>query len=199
MKLSIEGLRAQGACTDDEEWVEAFLNLFGAESWEGELTPICQAILLTSPARQWWTWLCENVEEFPMFSMKWWDLAGMNLTGARLVRADLMEANLTGTDLSDVRLERADLTYARLVGANLEEATMRGSLLEVADLRGARLEGANLEGAVLRGARLEGANLAYARLARADLRGASRDDSDSPIEGWMVEDGRLWPEKPAAI
>ena len=78
------------------------------------------------------------------------DLAGANLTGANLFRA-----NLTGADLTGANLFRANLTGADLTGANLTGADLTGANLAGADLAGANLTGANLTGANLYGADLE--------------------------------------------
>ncbi len=83
-------------------------------------------------------------------------LAGMDLRGAQLLRADLVGANLSG----------AGLDYAQLAGAKLGHANLSAALLTHADLAGADLSGADLRDADLTNARLEGASL-----AGADLRG----------------------------
>ncbi len=133
------------------------------------------------------------------------DLIGANLTGATLVEARLAGANLFGADLSGARLDRAildgadlggsDLTQARLffarlagadlhgallAGAQLTNVCLDGTILASADLTGASLYGASLEGAILLNACLEWANLDGATLADAQLEGAQLD-------------GALWP------
>lgn len=112
-------------------------------------------------------------------------LSSVNLSSARLERADLREANfitadLSGADLRGADLRDADLTSADLSGADLQGADLRGAdlvsaQLMDADLRQAKLQNANLRlanlmDADLREARLEGAILAEASLLDADLR-----------------------------
>jgi uncharacterized protein YjbI with pentapeptide repeats len=71
-------------------------------------------------------------------------LAGTNLTGADLERANLAGADLTGANLAGADLEKANLGIA-----NLSEANLSGADLEKANLTGANLTGTNLRGAEL--------------------------------------------------
>lgn len=75
-------------------------------------------------------------------------LAGADLRGAYLKRANLEGADLTGAILQDANLESANLRGATLVGTELMSAFLRGTSLEEAyiraDLRRAILGGANL-------------------------------------------------------
>jgi uncharacterized protein YjbI with pentapeptide repeats len=103
------------------------------------------------------------------------NLAGADLTGAVLYRANLTRANLTGADLTRAALAGADLTRASLTGATLIRAN-------VADLTGASLAEAilaptDLTGANLFHANLAGAFLAQATLARAALVGADLSEA----------------------
>ena len=109
-------------------------------------------------------------------SLRYLDLAGLVLEGARLRDADLWGIDLTGTDLSGAdlsgsRLNRSSLTRARLNGANLERATILRPTIHTsysfdwkdapsfdgASLRGARLVG-KLDGTSFRGADLSNAD-----------------------------------------
>jgi uncharacterized protein YjbI with pentapeptide repeats len=56
----------------------------------------------------------------------------------------LCEADLAGMNLSDARLGGADLHEANLRGANLSRADLGKANLRGADLRGANLPGVNL-------------------------------------------------------
>ncbi|NDJ55213.1 MAG: pentapeptide repeat-containing protein, partial [Chloroflexi bacterium] len=85
------------------------------------------------------------------------DLSGQGQAGARLVRANLHQAQLERVNLRDARLEWADLADAHLNSADLIRAQLLG-----ADLRRASLERALMTWA----------NLAEAKLAEADLSGA---------------------------
>ena len=87
-------------------------------------------------------------------------LQGINLAGARLLRA-----NFNATDLRDGDFLAADFTDADLRSANL-----RGSNLQRATFRGADLSDSDLSGANLAQADLSGANLDNADLQDADLR-----------------------------
>jgi uncharacterized protein YjbI with pentapeptide repeats len=106
------------------------------------------------------------------------ELAGADLTRAKLigggnVRANLREAYLLGADLSGAKLIQTELSGADLTGANL-----RGSYLSRADLNEAYLHGADLSGANLSGTHLMGANLEGAKLIGTDLSGANLSEAD---------------------
>lgn len=89
--------------------------------------------------------------------------ARVDLRGANLSEANLIEANLRG----------ANLRKAKLTGADLYEV-----YLSEANLSGADLSWAKLIEAHLSGADLSGADLGLADLSRADLSGASLIDAD---------------------
>lgn len=77
--------------------------------------------------------------------------------------SNLQKAWLTGSDLSGVRLVQADLREANLSRVNLQNSLLRNTSfinasLQGADLRGADMAHAKLQGAALEGARLDGAN-----------------------------------------
>lgn len=101
------------------------------------------------------------------------DLAGADLMGARLDLVSLADADLSAADLEGASLIQARVTGARLADANLARATLAGADLTGAHLAGACLVGADLRGAALVNASLQGADLTGARLDGADLRGAS--------------------------
>src|ERR1700692_3227301 len=63
-------------------------------------------------------------------SLKFCDLAGIDLSGRKLARADFTGASLRGADFSG-----ADLTDALLFGADLHEARLDDACLARADLR----------------------------------------------------------------
>ena len=85
----------------------------------------------------------------------------------------LCKADLAGTNLSEAKLGGADLHEANLRGANLPRADLGKANLRRADLRGANLPGANLGEADLSEANLRGANLSRADLRRANLSNAN--------------------------
>jgi len=79
------------------------------------------------------------------------DLAGADLSTAKLMRAELAHANLEGADLSSAYLIRANLA-----GANLKDADLDSAVLSEANLAGADLAGADLTDTYLNGADLAG-------------------------------------------
>jgi Pentapeptide repeats (8 copies) len=93
------------------------------------------------------------------------NLSGANLSRVVLVDADLSGSILDGSDLSSARLSRCSFAAASLAAADLRGADLRAADLTTADLRGARLAGADLTEAKLRGARLVVGSLTNAQLA----------------------------------
>jgi uncharacterized protein YjbI with pentapeptide repeats len=104
---------------------------------------------------------------------------GIDLHGANLEKANLLDARLEGADLQGAHLEEAILMdvcleKAFLLDAHLEEACLWGAHLEGACLWNTHLERANLRqarllGGIHAGAHLEGADLYMAHLEKADL------------------------------
>ena len=92
----------------------------------------------------------------------------LNLSGANLAGAYLVEMNLPYADLTGVNLAGADLLVAGLHCANLTGANLTGANLNLANLSAADLAGANLEGANLNLANLEDANLTGADLRNCE-------------------------------
>ena len=85
--------------------------------------------------------------------------------------------DLTGAKLIEANLPWADLTKAKLDRADLRRAWLEGAILSGAILTKAKLEGTVLTGTVLTGAKLEGADLTEATFdgattfENADLKG----------------------------
>jgi uncharacterized protein YjbI with pentapeptide repeats len=128
----------------------------------------------------------------------------VNLTAARVPKADLSDADLSGADMSEANLSMASLSGADLRGASLRGASLRSAYLggarlrsaglSDADLSGADLSRADLSGASLRGTSLRGANLSYASLSGASLRGADLSDarlSDADLSGADLSDAKV--------
>ncbi|MDP2727159.1 MAG: toll/interleukin-1 receptor domain-containing protein [Dehalococcoidia bacterium] len=86
--------------------------------------------------------------------------------------------DLSGADLSGANLMDADLRRADLIVANLGRADLTWAHLSRADLFGADLTGADLTGANLIRADLTAANLSVADLGRADLTFANFRDTN---------------------
>ena len=93
---------------------------------------------------------------------------------AGLIRRDKQIINLAGADLSGAKLEgvmlaNADLEDANLEGAYLEGADLSGSNLERANFKLARMHQADLTGAKLPFAKFDYADLTYAKLVHAEM------------------------------
>ncbi|MBW4626739.1 MAG: pentapeptide repeat-containing protein [Brasilonema octagenarum HA4186-MV1] len=97
------------------------------------------------------------------------DLSGADLSGAVLINADLSGAKLSNADLSRAVLSRAYLSRAHLSGAHLNDAFLSGANLSYADLSGVLLSSANFSSADLSGAKLSNADLSGANLKDAQL------------------------------
>ena len=119
----------------------------------------------------------------------------LDLRGADLRRAELMEMNLTTptwqvwppvplsellkshTDLTDARLCRARLAFAKLKNAQLTGSCLCGAVLPHTDLSGATLARTNLQGALSEGPILSGAKFSYDGAFPA--KGIKQSDLDS--------------------
>jgi uncharacterized protein YjbI with pentapeptide repeats len=115
------------------------------------------------------------------------DLTGADLRGASLFRTSLVDVTIEDACLRGIKLERVSLakvdkgsSLARsdLRGADLRRLNLRGVNLEGADLREADLSSADLSGANLRGAKLEAARAVEARFQSADLTDADLARAD---------------------
>lgn len=116
------------------------------------------------------------------------DIAGADLSKAKLQEALFWKANLRKTVLIEAELKgarfmeanlqgalliEANLQQANLLNANLQQASIRKANLREAWLWNANLQGANLMEADLQGAILSVANLQAASLVKANLKGTS--------------------------
>ena len=105
------------------------------------------------------------------------DMAGVNLTKARLSGCNLRGADLSHAILRGAELDGAELSSTKFVEADLREAKISDTRLTLADMRSARLESALLINADMWGVKLTHSKMHKAQLARAsvweaDLRGA---------------------------
>ena len=99
-------------------------------------------------------------------------LAGAQLGGMDLTRANLRDADLRGSDLSWALLNDGDLRAADLTGASLHDAVLDGANLSGARLRS--IAGHHVVGraALLRDADVTDADLSFSRFVDANLTGA---------------------------
>ncbi|MEU4215805.1 pentapeptide repeat-containing protein [Actinoplanes sp. NPDC026623] len=109
-------------------------------------------------------------------------LGGLDLSGADLSHASLINADLSGADLSQARLPGADLSGAvlagtRLISADMTQAILVGTDFSGGDLSRAILTEARLTRADLGRADLRGASMRASTLFAADLRGADLSDA----------------------
>ncbi|WP_231591034.1 pentapeptide repeat-containing protein [Saccharothrix sp. ST-888] len=99
-----------------------------------------------------------------------------NLTRASLIAANMRYVELGTSILHRCRCIEADLRGARMVRADLRDADFSEADLREANLRKARAHGTRFTGADLRLADLRGADLTGADLAQAKLQGALASD-----------------------
>ncbi len=118
-----------------------------------------------------------------------------NLSGAKLDRSLLCQADFTDANMSNVSLSGADLRKSTFVGANLTGATLTGAKLAGAVLTGAQLDGAVLRGADFLGADLRGAILDPEAYELDELKMALMPSlvlkSDEEIKA-LLDDHKLW-------
>lgn len=122
-----------------------------------------------------------------------WRTCALDLTGAKLMRADFSDADLRGADLANADLTEAFLFRTNLTGMKLFAVKLVGAILDAADLSKAFLDGvdftnatilnskfnhADLEGAKLMGAKITDSSFIDAFLAFADLTSAEIDTAD---------------------
>ena len=109
------------------------------------------------------------------------DLAGVDLSGARLRDARFNRTELSGSDLSGIDGHRAKFITARLLGVSFDGAKLTEADFTKADLTGASFRGADMRRArffraTLRKADLTDARMTDADLLKADLSGATWTD-----------------------
>jgi uncharacterized protein YjbI with pentapeptide repeats len=95
------------------------------------------------------------------------NLGEANVSGAKLARIDLWEANLFKANF-----ESSDLTGANLSSVNAEQSDFSSAILTDALLNAANFSHANLPGTMLDNANLTGANLEYATIWNSNFAGA---------------------------
>ena len=93
-------------------------------------------------------------------------LSGIDMTQAKLAKANLSKSILQDVDFSYADLKDASLVEADLSGSNLTGTNLKNAECRWADFRNANLRWANLEGAILDGAQFEGADLRFAKLGK---------------------------------
>ena len=136
-------------------------------------------------------WLDSNKTKGSRASLAGEDLHGTSLYKANLEGADLHGASLRGADLKGATMRCADLRGANLCaadlgGANMREVDLRGAILSGAALRGADLSYADLRGANLYDANLRGANLRCTVMREVDLCGADLCGADMDYSCWPL-------------
>lgn len=107
--------------------------------------------------------------DFSMYTLTLLDLQKTILSGVNLTQAKLQKANFQNSDLSGANFGRADLSQATFRSANLGRAYFSNANLQDADFRGADLSYASLNQANLKGANLCGADLTGARVTDDQL------------------------------
>jgi uncharacterized protein YjbI with pentapeptide repeats len=110
----------------------------------------------------------EIAGETPLYAP---DLRGISLENAHLNGADLRFANLSGVCLRGARLRETILDHSNLSGADLSYTDLSGASLREADLRGTVLYPAETSGAKFYGSKISASDDAaeYARIALDDM------------------------------
>lgn len=105
-------------------------------------------------------------------------LKGADLGGAKLAEARLESANLEGAILDFALLSKVNMSGARLARASLIDADLENALLKDTDLHGATMRFANLQGAGLPGANMEKISAVKADLSNTNLLNVALRDAD---------------------
>ncbi len=121
------------------------------------------------------------------------DLAGVDLSGAHLIGADLRGTTLAGANLSWSNLEGADLTQANLADANLTGSFLTNASLAYANLDNVNFAQAQLYYVDVAGASMENLNLANTTLVGTPISiGSDIDQTDAeapvlvPNDSWQL-------------
>jgi hypothetical protein len=117
------------------------------------------------------------------------DLRWTRLVGAKLRNVKSWNIQLAGADLSRAKLDQADLSYGHLDGAKFNHARMVQTNLTMvsaqrASFREADLSYANLGGADLRGADLSLAHVSGVNAWRIEIDGSTRQ-KDMKVDVWV--------------
>lgn len=131
-----------------------------------------QLSMLKSDLQRWNIWRTP-ISSNPKFKLEDINLVGADLNGANLIDAELSAADLRNANLGGAKLTRANLRSVNLQGANLSGANLDHAHLHEANLKGANLSGTSLCDAILYEADLKEVNLCEASLRNANLIRAS--------------------------
>ncbi len=108
----------------------------------------CEEVIYTGPSIQLAVWNAVQIG----VSLKYADLAGLDLNGIYISGADLSYADLTNTNFRNANLAEADLTGAIISDTNFNGAKLRNVNHSDCNLLGsARLQGTDLRGIYQRG------------------------------------------------
>ena len=103
-----------------------------------------------------------NADKVPLVGV---DVSGAFLQGLKLEHARLVRANLSDADVRDSDLAAADFSDANLRSANFRESNFRGALFSRSDLNDADFSDADLSDADFSGADLTNIDLRGAKLS----------------------------------
>jgi len=113
--------------------------------------------ILQEGAGQWNAWRLRNPEIRPLLydaTLDGFNLTGVNLANANMIRTHLRQANLSNSNFHEANLGGADLSHAILRSAHFCRTDLYETILAGADLDSANLQGTQLAKTDLRGAKL---------------------------------------------
>lgn len=157
--------------------IRLFREQFGDRLEIDNYTPDKQEWLIRSEWRRYlgWAWAKKIL---PIWSLRGVNLSGFDLSGVDLRWSDFRESDFSGSDLSGSDLRESDFRESDFICSDLRRS----------DLRRSDLRGSDFSWSDLREADLRWSNLSCSDFSWADLSGAR---ATSPIEGWLLVDGRL--------
>ncbi|TQC45419.1 pentapeptide repeat-containing protein [Rhodococcus sp. WS4] len=110
-----------------------------------------------------------------------WRTCALDLTGAKLMRADFSDADLRGTDLIDADLTDANLYRTNLAWVFLSDTKLAKTLLHGTDLTHGHLNGADFTDASIRETKFTDAQLVEAKFIGAEIRDTDFTDTNLTI------------------
>ena len=137
--------------------------------WEEE-NAVRAAIIAAIRARR--------LRSLPEDDARSWRTCALDLTGAKLMRADFSDADLRGADLVNADLSDASLFRTNLARLYLYDVKLVGAILDAADLSKAHLSGADFTDATIHESKFNHAYLLEVKFLGAEIQDVSFVDTD---------------------
>nr|WP_271210833.1 pentapeptide repeat-containing protein [Rhodococcus wratislaviensis] len=110
-----------------------------------------------------------------------WRTCALDLTGAKLIRADFSDADLRGTDLIEADLTNANLYRTNLAWVSLSDSKLAKALLHGTDLTHGHLNGADFTDSSIRETKFTDAQIVEATFIGAEIKDTDFTDTNLTI------------------